>query len=71
MILSISAGNSNGISAGTLWLWLGGEAFMTVFALGSLYNGDIKPKAAFILLANYLFCLATVGVIAWYKYFPG
>jgi uncharacterized protein with PQ loop repeat len=70
MILSIQTGNSNGMSAGTIWLWLGGEASMTIFAIASTYVGDIKKKAAVILLANYILCMATVGIIAWYKYFP-
>jgi uncharacterized protein with PQ loop repeat len=70
MILSIQTGNSDGMSAGTIWLWLGGEFSMTIFAIASTYIGDIKHKAAIILLANYLLCMATVAVIAWYKYFP-
>jgi uncharacterized protein with PQ loop repeat len=70
MILSIQNGNSDGMSAGTIWLWLGGEFAMTIFAIGSTLAGDIKKKAAIILLANYLLCFGTVAVIAWYKYFP-
>jgi uncharacterized protein with PQ loop repeat len=70
MLMSIHTGNSNGMSAGTIWLWLGGEVSMAFFAIASAYIGDIKRKAAIILLANYLLCFATVGVIAWYKYFP-
>lgn len=62
-IRSFREGHSDGMSHGTIILWLSGEGAMLVYALGK-YTSD------YILICNYLANFLVVGVIAWYKYLP-
>lgn len=63
LIKSFRDGHSNGMSHGTLWLWITGESAMLAYSY-SKYPSD------YILLGNYLFNLIIVGLIAKYKYLP-
>lgn len=62
-VKSIIDGHSNGISHGTIWLWLIGEFAMLSYAFGK-YSNDL------ILIINYLANFFVVAVIAFYKYKP-
>lgn len=62
-IKSIRDGHSNGISHGTIWLWLIGEFAMLDYAFVK-YSNDM------VLIINYLANFLVVAVIAFYKYKP-
>ena len=55
-------GHSDGVSWGLLALWLGGEAAMVAYVLGT------TPDP--VLLINYGGNLAIVAVIAWFAWRP-
>ena len=63
MLKSIRDGHSDGMAAGTLWLWLVGELSYIMYTLAN-YATD------FILLVNYVLNFSVVAVIGYYKYFP-
>jgi uncharacterized protein with PQ loop repeat len=60
---SFRDGHSDGMAAGTIWLWLIGEA---AYILYTLANYATDP----ILLVNYILNFLVVAVIAWYKHYP-
>ena len=60
-IKSIKDGHSDGMSHGTIWLWLIGEGAMLLYAL-------IKYTFDFILIGNYLANFVVVAIIGLYKY---
>lgn len=63
LIKSFREGHADGMSYGTIWLWLIGEGAMFTYAL-------IKYTFDFILLGNYFFNFTIVAIIAFYKHFP-
>lgn len=60
-IKSLREGHSDGISHGTVWLWLIGEACMLIYAI-RFYTSDL------VLIANYTANLVLIGIVAKYKY---
>lgn len=69
MIRSIKEGHSNGVSHGTIWLWLGGEALMFLYTLLSfIVTNTIALSPAILLMVNYGFNFIVVGIVAAYKY---
>ena len=61
--LSFRQKHSDGVSWGFLLLWLGGELGMIAYMLG-------VNLESLQLLLNYLFNLAGLLVIIWYRLFP-
>jgi uncharacterized protein with PQ loop repeat len=55
-------GHSDGVSAGMLALWGGGEALLLVYVAASY--------ADVMLITNYTINLAVIGVIVWYRLRP-
>lgn len=59
MIKCIREDNANGISYGTIWLWLIAEIAMLIYAFS---------KYDYVLLGNYIANFPIVIVIGWFKY---
>lgn len=62
-VQSYKDGHSNGLSHSFLWLWWGGEVFMTVYAV--MKNAELWP-----VIVNNSFNMLALLVIMRYKYFP-